>query len=65
LLKGLIFKLNLIPCNPVPELGYEAPTGKEIKDFRNYLTELGIHHTLRKERGQDIAAACGQLRRTI
>lgn len=63
LLKGLICKINLIPCNPVPELGYKAPSDQDVKAFRGYLTERGIHHTLRKERGSDIAAACGQLRR--
>jgi 23S rRNA (adenine2503-C2)-methyltransferase len=55
--------VNLIPYNPVAGLGYEAPPYPRCADFRNVLATRGIACTLRKERGQDIDAACGQLRR--
>lgn len=61
-LKGMICKLNLIPCNPVQEFPYKPPTHEEMLSFQNKLKDLGVHATLRTPRGRDIAAACGQLR---
>lgn len=55
-------KVNLIPANPVPELKIIPPEISEINFFRDYLFKSGINVTLRRERGQDINAACGQLR---
>lgn len=55
--------VNLIPFNPVSGLGYRAPSPKACRAFRDLLTARGIKATLRVERGQDINAACGQLRR--
>lgn len=55
-------KVNLIPCNFIKELRVEPPNKLEILLFRNYLLKQGINATLRKPRGQDIEAACGQLR---
>lgn len=56
-------KVNLIPSNPVSELGgLEAPEKREVMLFRDYLEKQGLNVTLRKERGEDISAACGQLR---
>jgi 23S rRNA (adenine2503-C2)-methyltransferase len=55
--------VNLIPYNPVAELGYAPPSMKQCKRFRDVLMKRGINATLRAERGQDIDAACGQLRR--
>ncbi len=57
--------VNLIPCNPVAELGYEPPTTDRCTTFRDVLIRNGITTTLRRERGQDIDAACGQLRRRV
>jgi len=63
LLKGLrLAKVNLIPANPIKELKMSPPLEKEIVLFKNKLFGLGINVTLRKERGQNIDAACGQLR---
>ena len=62
LLKGMICKLNLIPCNPVLEFGHKPPTKQQIRTFTNRLDEAGVHYTLRRPRGEDVAAACGQLR---
>jgi 23S rRNA (adenine2503-C2)-methyltransferase len=55
--------VNLIPFNPVPGTPYRAPGKKRAQAFREALERAGISATLRLERGQDIAAACGQLRR--
>lgn len=62
MLKGLNCKVNLIMANPVKELNLEPPKNKETLLFRDYLLKSGINVTLRKPRGQDIHAACGQLR---
>ena len=63
LLKGLkLVKVNLIPANPVKELKIEPPERQEILSFKDYLMKHGLHATLRKSRGEDIEAACGQLR---
>jgi len=62
ILKGLNCKVNLIPCNAIKELKVEPPKKSEILLFRDYLLKSGINVTLRRPRGQDIEAACGQLR---
>jgi 23S rRNA (adenine2503-C2)-methyltransferase len=55
--------VNLIPYNPVNGPAYTPPGRKRAEAFRDALTSHGIGATLRLERGQDISAACGQLRR--
>jgi 23S rRNA (adenine2503-C2)-methyltransferase len=55
--------VNLIPYNPVEGLPYRPPTAAVCRAFRDRLVNRGIKATLRLERGQDIDAACGQLRR--
>ena len=55
--------VNVIPYNPVPSLPYSAPDRNRAAAFRDHLLHLGVKVTLRKERGGDIDAACGQLRR--
>jgi 23S rRNA (adenine2503-C2)-methyltransferase len=63
LLYGLrLCKVNLIPANPVRELGIEPPGKLDILLFKDRLVKSGLTVTLRKPRGQDIDAACGQLR---
>jgi 23S rRNA (adenine2503-C2)-methyltransferase len=54
-------KFNLIPFNPFPESGLMRSTNARIKAFAQILTEAGIVTTIRKTRGDDIDAACGQL----
>ncbi len=61
LLQGLPCKVNLLRCNPVPELGYQPPTDEIVDDFVNLLYPRTPIVTVRKSRGQDIEAACGQL----
>ncbi|MBP7836346.1 MAG: 23S rRNA (adenine(2503)-C(2))-methyltransferase RlmN [Candidatus Omnitrophica bacterium] len=55
-------KVNLIPANAISELKVAAPDKKDILLFKDYLVKRGINVTLRKGRGEDINAACGQLR---
>ncbi|MDD4908706.1 MAG: 23S rRNA (adenine(2503)-C(2))-methyltransferase RlmN [Candidatus Omnitrophica bacterium] len=62
LLKGLNCKVNLIIYNPVKELRFEPPGKLEILFFKDALIKAGINCIIRKERGGDIDAACGQLR---
>lgn len=63
LIRGTKASVNLIPYNPVSGLGYKAPSRERCVAFRDALIERSVACTLRKERGQDIDAACGQLRR--
>jgi 23S rRNA (adenine2503-C2)-methyltransferase len=63
MLKDLrLSKVNLIPANPNKELNIEPPNKLEILFFRDFLLKQGLDVTLRRPRGQDIEAACGQLR---
>jgi 23S rRNA (adenine2503-C2)-methyltransferase len=54
-------KLNLIPFNPFPESGLLRSTPQRVAAFAEVLREAGVVTTVRKTRGDDIAAACGQL----
>ncbi len=61
LLKGLPALLNLIPFNPFEGSGYKTSSAKAIKCFSEQLHKAGITTVIRKTRGEDIDAACGQL----
>ncbi len=61
LLKGLPVKVNLIPYNENPGLGFGDPGQERLQAFRSVLTARGVTSMVRKNRGRDIAAACGQL----
>lgn len=61
LLRGSRSKVNLIPLNPAPEIPFEAPAAEAVERFRELLAEAGIAVSIRRPRGQDILAACGQL----
>ncbi len=61
LLKHVPCKINLIPFNPFPHSGYERPSNNAIRRFQVALIEAGFNTTVRKTRGDDIDAACGQL----
>lgn len=54
-------KFNLIPFNPFPESGLVRSGNQRIKAFAQILMDAGIVTTIRKTRGDDIDAACGQL----
>jgi len=61
LLSSVKAKVNLIPHNPAPELPYLSSPTERIVAFQKILTEAGLPSFIRRPRGQDIAAACGQL----
>ncbi len=62
---GLPAKVNLIAWNPGPGMAYAMPRPGAVEAFRHILTNAGIATYLRKPRGRDIYAACGQLKRTV
>ena len=62
LLQGIPAKVNLIPYNTVTGLEWERPDEHVQEQFLRVLVERGAQATLRREKGHDIAAACGQLR---
>ncbi len=62
LAKPLDAKVNLIPYNPIREEKFEKPSPEVIEEFRQALEKHGVRTTLRQTAGQDIHAACGQLR---
>ena len=61
LVKDVPCKFNLIPFNPFTNSGFERSTNERIRIFREILQEAGFVVTVRKTRGDDIDAACGQL----
>lgn len=61
LLEGTPSKMNLIPFNPFPGTSYRSSPPERIDAFRQRLMKAGIITLTRKTRGEDIAAACGQL----
>jgi 23S rRNA (adenine2503-C2)-methyltransferase len=61
LLHGIPSKLNLIPMNPHPDAPYEAPSAEGVDRFMRELASRGMTVTVRRSRGDDIQAACGQL----
>lgn len=65
LVRGIPCKINLIPYNFVPNLPFEKPSEEKIIAFRDYLFPRCPAVTLRKSKGEDIQAACGQLRTSM
>lgn len=61
ILRSLPSKLNLIPFNPFPGTSYRCSSPERIEAFQNIVREGGLIATVRKTRGDDIDAACGQL----
>ena len=61
LVRDVPCKFNLIPFNPFPHSGYERSSAENIRVFRDILQQAGFVVTVRKTRGDDIDAACGQL----
>jgi 23S rRNA (adenine2503-C2)-methyltransferase len=62
MLEGIPAKINLIPFNPWPGSEYECSDWKTIEKFAAYLHDKGLPAPVRTPRGQDIMAACGQLK---
>jgi 23S rRNA (adenine2503-C2)-methyltransferase len=62
LLKGIHAKVNLIPWNPWPGAKYETSSNNRVHAFARILNDAGYSSPIRATRGQDIFAACGQLK---
>src|SRR2546421_7162638 len=58
---GLRAKVNLIPHNPAEPLPYQPSSMERVESFREILESKGVHAFIRRPRGRDILAACGQL----
>jgi 23S rRNA (adenine2503-C2)-methyltransferase len=61
LMSGIKSKVNLIPLNPAPGIPYERPSDERVDRFAQTLADRYITVSVRKSRGRDIRAACGQL----
>jgi 23S rRNA (adenine2503-C2)-methyltransferase len=61
LLAGIKAKVYLIPLNPAPGIPYRRPSDARVDQFARILAERGVTVSVRKSRGRDIRAACGQL----
>jgi 23S rRNA (adenine2503-C2)-methyltransferase len=64
LVKGVRAKINLIALNPGPGIEFETPTKEAVQQFQQILIDAGIPAFVRRPRGREIYAACGQLKRT-
>jgi 23S rRNA (adenine2503-C2)-methyltransferase len=65
LLRGIRAKVNLIALNPGPGIQFSTPPHERVLSFQSTLTRAGIPAFIRRPRGRDIFAACGQLKRTV
>jgi 23S rRNA (adenine2503-C2)-methyltransferase len=63
LIRGLNAKVNLIALNPGPEIPFSTPEDERVHVFQQALIQAGIPTFVRRPRGRDIYAACGQLKR--
>jgi 23S rRNA (adenine2503-C2)-methyltransferase len=62
---NLPLKVNLIAWNPGPDVAYSMPDPEDVERFHRRLMQAGIPAFIRRPRGRDIYAACGQLKRTV
>jgi 23S rRNA (adenine2503-C2)-methyltransferase len=65
LVRGIRAKLNLIALNPGADIGFCTPDRERVLDFQQVLLAAGVPTYIRRPRGRDIYAACGQLKRTV
>ena len=65
LVRGIRAKINLIALNPGAELPYRTPEQERVSAFQKILVAAGIPTFIRRPRGRDIFAACGQLKKTV
>jgi len=65
LVRGISAKVNLIALNPGPGIGFGTPAHDRVLVFQRLLVDAGIPTYIRRPRGRDIFAACGQLKRTV
>jgi len=65
LIRGIRAKVNLIALNPGPGIEFQTPDSAQVLEFQRVLTKSGVPTFIRRPRGRDIYAACGQLKRTV
>ena len=65
LIRGVRAKVNLIALNPGPGIAFRTPAPERVLQFQNILKAAGVPTFVRRPRGRDIYAACGQLKRTV
>jgi 23S rRNA (adenine2503-C2)-methyltransferase len=65
LVRGVRCKVNLIALNPGPGIDFITPDEQAVRSFQDVLVRAGIPAFIRRPRGRDIYAACGQLKRTV
>ncbi len=65
LIRGLRAKVNLIALNPGPGISFKTPSSSRVAQFQEILIAAGVPAFIRRPRGRDIYAACGQLKRTV
>ncbi|HEY1265412.1 MAG TPA: 23S rRNA (adenine(2503)-C(2))-methyltransferase RlmN [Terriglobales bacterium] len=65
LVRGLRAKVNLIALNPGPGIDFQTPSDARVLEFQRILISAGVPTFIRRPRGRDIYAACGQLKRTV
>ena len=65
LIRGMRAKVNLIALNPGPGIAFRTPAQQQVSKFQDILITAGIPTFIRRPRGRDIYAACGQLKRTV
>jgi 23S rRNA (adenine2503-C2)-methyltransferase len=65
LIRGIRAKVNLIALNPGPGIAFQTPAENQVAQFQKILIAAGIPTYIRRPRGRDIYAACGQLKRTV
>ncbi len=65
LIRGVRAKVNLIALNPGPGIVFQTPAQDRVAEFRKILIAAGVPTFVRRPRGRDIYAACGQLKRTV
>ncbi len=65
LIRGVRAKVNLIALNPGPGIEFETPGSERVLRFQRILVAAGVPTFVRRPRGRDIYAACGQLKRTV
>ncbi len=65
LIRGLSAKVNLIALNPGPGIDFRTPGEERVAQFQSILIKAGVPAFIRRPRGRDIYAACGQLKRTV
>jgi 23S rRNA (adenine2503-C2)-methyltransferase len=65
LVRGMRAKVNLIAWNPGPGVDFQMPENDQVEKFQQVLIAAGVPAFIRRPRGRDIFAACGQLKQTV